>query len=303
MKSLLFSLSLLFILTSCSPKITPPTEPATTFYQEQMKKWQVDRRVELTSPDSWLALTGLFWLKEGENSFGSSVLNTIIFPEGSPNYIGTFLVENGEVTMKIAENVSVVIGEDASKEVNLKPDISGDPTKMQLGSLTWYLIKREDRLAIRLIDAENPALKKLDKLEYFPSDENWVIPAQLKPVENGKTITLRNVIDMDVTMKLEGYLQFEINGEPYELEAMDGGPDLYFIIFADETTGVETYGAGRYMYIPRVDDRGKTLLDFNKAYNPPCAFTDFATCPLPSDKNRLSIAITAGEKNYKKPEK
>ncbi len=292
-----FSMALLALVSfSCSQTTTPVTTPTTTFYQEQIKQWQTEQVKAVTNPDGWLSLIGLFWLKEGETSFGSSALNNILFPKHTPGYIGKFTLENGSVRMTISENVPVKIGTEEIKEVDLIADADGNPNIATLDSLSWYLIRRENRYAIRLKNAKNSAMKTFKGIRNFPIDPNWVVPASLRTSNDKKTVTLRNVIDMDVTMKLEGYLVFEIDGVSYELAAMDGGDLGYFIIFADETTGVETYGAGRYLYVPKVDDTGKTLIDFNKAHNPPCAFTDFATCPLPAAENILEVSIPAGER-------
>lgn len=274
--------------------------PTSNLYQEQIKQWQSNRVKEITAPDGWLSLIGLYWLKEGESTFGKSRLNTIPFPKGTPNYIGKFILEKDSVYMKIDELVDVRIGDAFPKMTYLQADKNGAPTIATLENFSWYLLQRENRFGIRLRDAKNSAIKKFKGIDHFAVSQDWQIPATLRLSENKKSVTLRNVVDMDVQMKLEGYLIFEIGGVTYELEALDGGQDSYFIIFADETTGVETYGAGRYLYVPRVDAAGNTLIDFNKAHNPPCVFTDFATCPLPSAKNTLAISILAGEKNYKK---
>lgn len=298
-----FYLSILisfFFYSSCTPKTSNIIPPITNFYQEEIKLWQASRFQEITAPDGWLSLIGLYWLKEGESTFGKSKLNTIPFPKGTPNYIGRFILENDSVHMKIDELANVKIGETFPKMTYLQADKMGAPTIASLGNLSWYLLQRENRFGIRLRDAKNSAIRKFKGIEHFPISQDWQIPATLRLSKTEKSITLRNVVDMDVNMKLEGYLIFEIAGVTYELEALDGGADSYFIIFADETTGVETYGAGRYLYVPRADDAGNTLIDFNKAHNPPCAFTDFATCPLPSGKNTLDVSILAGEKNYQK---
>jgi uncharacterized protein (DUF1684 family) len=285
------------LIAACNTKSTQPMTNSS--YQKEMQEWQARRLTELTAADSWLSLAGLFWLKEGRNTFGANSSNDIVFPKKAAPQMGAFILENGQVKMKINKDIKVLVDGKDLKEVMLVSDVAGKTTQMKWQTFSWYLIEREGRFAIRLKDSQNADFQSFKGLSYFPVTEKWKVPAYLKPVAADKTISLRNVIDMDVTMKLEGYLSFEIDGKNYELEAMNGGPDLYFIIFADETTGVETYGAGRYMYMPRVDETGKTYLDFNKAYNPPCAFTDFATCPLPSAKNRLDLAIKAGEKNYK----
>lgn len=287
-----------FLLVACSAKVQPLAEEATNLQKEQIKQWQTARVQEVTSADGWLSLAGLFWLKEGITTFGSDAANQLVFPASAPKEMGQFILENGLVTMIIKEEVPVKLGEASPKNIPLVPDKAGHPTTLTLGSLSWYLIQRENRFGIRLKDSQNPAIKTFKGITHFPFSEAWQIPATLKPAMKEATITLRNVIDMDVTMQLEGYLHFEIDDVGYQLEALDGGSDAYFIIFADDTTGETTYGAGRYLYVPRVDEVGKTMIDFNKAHNPPCAFTDFATCPLPSAANILALGVLAGEQDY-----
>lgn len=287
-----------FLLVACAAKVQSVVGEGTSLQKEQLKRWQAERVQEITSPDGWMSLAGLYWLKEGITPFGSAAANKLVFPAIAPQEIGQFILENGRVTMIIDPEVPVKLGTENPKNITLVPDLVGSPTTLTLGSLSWYLIQRENRFGIRLKDAQNPSRQTFKGIDHFPFSEAWQVPAVLKPATDKSTITLRNVIDMDVTMQLEGYLEFDINGESYRLEALDGGKDAYFIIFADATTGETTYGAGRYLYVPRVDEVNKTIIDFNRAHNPPCAFTDFATCPLPSATNRLALAILAGEKDY-----
>ncbi len=288
----------LLMMNACTTKVKSVVNETVTPEIKDLKEWQETRVEEITASGGWMSLAGLYWLKEGKNTFGSNPSNQIVFPENAPATIGIFELENGVVNMTIEEEIAVKLGADSPKSIVLVPDKVGNPTTLQLGSMSWYLIQRENRFGIRLKDSENPKIKTFKGIEHFPYAENWKVPAELKRATNQSTITLRNVIDMDVTMKLEGYLHFKIANKSYRLEAMDGGEAAYFIIFADETTGMKTYGAGRYLYVPKADVIGKTVIDFNKAHNPPCAFTDFATCPLPSVTNRLDLSILAGEKDY-----
>ena len=283
---------------ACTTPVKPLVTESLNLSKVAHQQWQQERVKEITSADGWMSLAGLYWLKEGITPFGSAAANKLVFPATAPQEIGQFILENGMVTMIINPEVPVKLGEETPKNITLVPDLVDNPTTLTLGSLSWYLIQRENRFGIRLKNAQNPNIQTFKGIEHFPFSEAWQIPAVLKPATDKSTITLRNVIDMDVTMQLEGYLEFAINGVSYQLEALDGGKDAYFIIFADATTGATTYGAGRYLYVPRVDEVNKTLIDFNRAHNPPCAFTDFATCPLPSATNRLELAILAGEKDY-----
>jgi hypothetical protein len=153
-------------------------------------------------------------------------------------------------------------------------------------------------LAIRLRDLGSPAVEAFTGIERFAVDTRWRIPARVEPHGEGGTISITNVVGQTTDEASPGTVVFAIDGEEYRIDALDGGPDELYLIFGDATNGVSTYPAGRYLYIPRPDREGRTVIDFNKAYNPPCAFTDFATCPLPPSQNVLPIGVTAGEKVY-----
>ncbi|MFK7980129.1 MAG: DUF1684 domain-containing protein [Saprospiraceae bacterium] len=234
---------------ACTTPVKPLVTESLNLSKAANQQWQMERVEEITSADGWLSLAGLYWLKEGITPFGSDSSNTVVFPANAPQGIGQFILENGQVTMIIDPEVPVKLGEESPKNITLVPDLVGNPTTLTLGGLSWYLIQRENRFGIRLKDAKSPKIKTFKSIEHFPFSEAWQVPAVLKPATDKSTITLRNVIDMDVTMQLEGYLEFEMNGETYQLEALDGGKEAYFIIFADETTGEMTYGAGRKIYI------------------------------------------------------
>lgn len=288
-------IAILLSITACNQKIQPQLSDDQPLAIEQ---WRLERKKAIIGANGWMSLAGLYWLKEGENTFGSNERHALVFPKNAPENIGVFELDNGKVTMRIEENIPVKHVTTMPKNIDLISDKLGDPTTLQLDNLSWYLVQRENRFGIRLKDSQHPKIATFKGIERFPYTDEWKIPARLEPALTTTTITLRNVIDMDVTMKLEGYLAFKINGVSYQLEALDGGPDTYFVIFADETTGIKTYGGGRYLYVPRVDENKHTIIDFNKAHNPPCAFTDYATCPLPSATNHLEVPILAGEKDY-----
>ena len=169
---------------------------------------------------------------------------------------------------------------------------------VKYGDLSWVLIHRKDKFGIRLWDPKQPHLQDTVQIESYPIDPAWRIEATLLPDTSGRTVTFRNVLDMEMEMETEGHLRFEYAGRSHLLTALDGGEESLFLIFADGTTGETTYPGGRYLYADRPDRTGLTYLDFNKAYNPPCAFTEFATCLLPPAENRLELAIAAGEMTY-----
>jgi uncharacterized protein (DUF1684 family) len=183
--------------------------------------------------------------------------------------------------------------------MDLQTDQSGEPTILQHGSLSFYVIQRNERLGVRVKDADAAALKSFHGLESFPFSESWRVAARFEPSSPPRHISVPNVLGNVTSEESPGALAFEYSGKTYRLDAVrEAGTEDYFIIFGDATNGHETYGGGRFLYASPPKD-GQTVLDFNKAYNPPCVFTPYATCPLPPPQNRLSIRIEAGEKSYR----
>jgi uncharacterized protein (DUF1684 family) len=266
-------------------------------YKSEIKQWHTKREQDLKSEEGWLNLAGLFWLKEGGNTFGSDASNDLVFPKGKcPAFMGKFFLENGQVRMEVLNDIEV-----KSQEKSIENDIIfSTPTsfvKLQYQSLRWFVIKRGDKYGIRLKDLEHPALQNFTGIKMFPIHEKWKIKARVIPAQTDKKIAITDIIGTISMQPLAGTVVFELQGKQYEIEAIDNGKDL-FIIFADPTNKKNTYGAGRFLYVPKPDNEGYTTIDFNKSINPPCAFTEFATCPLPPKQNFLSIAIKAGEKKY-----
>jgi uncharacterized protein (DUF1684 family) len=285
-------------LVACEkPQELSPQEKA---YIEEIDAWH-ERRVErLTSKTGWLSLVGLYWLKEGENRIGSDVTNDIKFPKDkSPGFIGSVYLEQSGIRTEIAEGVNVLYNDSSISSINMRPDVSGSPTILHLDSLSWYIIKRGQRYAIRLRDSENKSIRDFSGIERYPVDTTWRVEAKLELYNPPKKIEVPNITGKVGEELSPGALVFEIRGKEYRLDPLGkpGGKNL-FVIFADKTNGEETYGAGRFLYAAMPGEDGKTILDFNKAYSPPCAFTRFATCPLPPKQNILPIKVTAGEKNY-----
>ena len=281
-----------FLLTGCSPEV-PDNE-----HTKEIKEWQ-KRRVEgLKRNDGWFTLAGLFWLKEGENTFGSDKSNDIIFPEGIPGFIGKTILDNGIVTTFINDNVQVYHDGVEVKEISMENDTQSQFTILKHGSFSWYAILRDgDRYGIRLKDSEHQALKDFDGIDTYPIDKGWRVEARYEPYDPPKLIVIPNITGTSAEDSSKGALVFNIDEKEYRLDALGSG-ERFFIIFADKTNGEETYGAGRFMSVARPDSTGKTFIDFNRAYNPPCAFSKYATCPLPPKDNYLRVAVTAGEKNY-----
>ena len=300
--SCLFSSLLIFL----SPLIGFAADGETTAadsYAAEIKEWQQERENSLTSPSGWLNLVGLHWLENGKNSFGSDLANDIVFPAGKcPEFMGSFFLENREVTMQINAGIPVLNGEKIVAAQVLKNDQTGEPTVLSYGSLSWFVIERSGRYGVRLRDNESPGLRAFKGLERFPVDPAWRIDAQFEEYKTPKTLSIPTVLGTQIDMLSRGTLVFRVDNQTCRLEAsMVGDPpdEMLYIIFGDATNGEETYGGGRYLYVKKPYDSDNYAIDFNRAYNPPCAFTDFATCPLPSPQNRLTVRITAGEKKYR----
>ncbi len=267
-------------------------------YVKEIKQWHKQRIENLKKENGWLNLAGLYWLKAGENRFGSGKDNDIIFPPNAPSHIGVISLKDSSVFFEVIPGANVKRdGTKVDKEIELKNDTEEKPTVLEVDSLRWYIIKRGNKYGIRLRELNAPLLKNFKGIETFPIDSTWKINAEYEAYNPPKKITIPTIIGTVEEEKSPGALVFEKNGKKYKLDVIDEG-DSFFIIFADETSGDDTYGAGRFIYTDKPDSNNIVLLDFNKAYNPPCAFTKYATCPLPPKQNYLHLKITAGEKKY-----
>ncbi len=264
-------------------------------YENELDSWRTERVERLKSKDGWLNLAGLYWLEEGSNTIGSDSGNQIMFPGKAPKKIGQYTL-SGEGLQFLADPGSQIrSGDSIISEVEIFTDKSGVPTLLESGSLAWFIIERGDRFGIRLRDYEHPALREFQGIENYPADPDWIIEASFEPYREPKMMEIPTVLGTTEESPCPGILKFEVDGAAQVLYPGSAGEGL-FIIFADATSGLETYGGGRFMYSGGPDKNGIVKLDFNRAYNPPCAFTPFATCPLPPRENVLTSSITAGEK-------
>jgi uncharacterized protein (DUF1684 family) len=255
---------------------------AATAFQTGIAEWRSQREARLKADDGWLTVAGLFWLHEGGNTFGKDPANNIELPDG-PAKAGVFELHDGKVTVTM---------EGASRE--LWAD-SLDVAKV--GRLSLFVIKRSDQYGIRLKDPESQYRREFHGIESYPPKEEYKVTAQW--VAAPLKIPILNIIGQNESMDSPGYAVFRLQGAEYRLRPVLEEPDAkeLFYIFRDQTSAKETYGAGRFLYSAMPAD-GRVVLDFNKAYNPPCAFTPYATCPLPPPENRLAVRIEAGEKKY-----
>ena len=293
------SSAVLFLLVGCNSS-NKETQIDPVAYQQEMDQWHQKRIDELKSETGWLNLAGLFWLKEGINTFGSDKSNDLVFPEGkiAPK-AGFFLVKNGVVQMNVIGDVKVMNDSVKVKgEIIFHPDSAKNATLTHV-SLQWFVIKRDDQVGIRLRDLQSKGVEEFSGIERYEVDPAWRVEATLEGSPTPKKISITNVLGQTIDQVSPGTLVFELDGQAFTLDALESGNDELFIIFGYPTNVKETYPSGRYLYAKIPDANGKTIVDFNQSINPPCAFTPFATCPLPPPQNVLPIAIRSGEKNYK----
>jgi len=267
------------------------------FITEEMS-WRKERDIRMRSPASWLTIAGLFWLDEGENSFGADPSNSMKLPSGAaPPTAGKFILRKGKISVIANRGVDLRVKEQRVTKRIIKGDDSGEPDIVELNDLRMWVIKRGGRYAVRLRDLNNSPFKEYKALDFFPPTKKYKILADYVPYSSPQQITLETVVGTTEEESSSGYVLFKIDGQEYRLEAFSYGPQELFFIFKDETNGKETYDAARFM-VSRILEDGKVDLNFNRAYNPPCAYTPYATCPLPPPQNHLKVRIEAGEKKY-----
>ncbi|MBS0193233.1 MAG: DUF1684 domain-containing protein [Proteobacteria bacterium] len=273
---------------------------------KQTQAWRQARVAGLRAPDGWLSLVGLHWIDPGTHRLGAAASNDLQLNTG-PASLGTLVLKDGKAMFKADAAAGVAIdGRPASGEVVLRTDATTDergPTIVSFnqGSANFQVIERAHKFALRVKDANAPTRTGFTHIDYFDADPSWRINATFEPHPKGRTIEIASVINTIEPMANPGVVVFQKNGKTYRLEAVDEGDGQLFLIFADRTNGKLTYGAGRFLYADPPKN-GITVVDFNQAYNPPCVFTHYATCPLPPPENRLDLAITAGEKIYRGPQ-
>lgn len=298
----LFVITLLVIFGVLGISCSENQDTNTAKYVSEINKWHQERIQSLKEEDSWLSLAGLYKIEEGTHSVGSDSTNDIVFPPKATANIGAITREDNNVSMEIRSGVNVRYDGKKISDITLKTDAKGEPTKLRHKGLVWYIVERRGNYYIRLKDTNHPNFASFDGIDRFPVSKKWRVEATFKQFDKPQPITLPDELNIGMQDTLYGRLEFSIDGKKYSIAPL-GHPDKeeeFFIIFGDQTNGETTYDAGRYIYIPTPDENGITYIDFNKAYNPPCVFTKYATCPFPPPQNRLVLKITAGEKNYEK---
>jgi uncharacterized protein len=273
-------------------------QAGSTSYQEEIEQWQHRYEAALRADDGWLTLAGLFWLKEGENTIGTDRKNSFVLPKGSaPVLAGFFEFHDGTTSFQPAVGANFTLnGQPLGSRVTLKPDSSGSPDVLRLNDLTMFVIQRGERFGIRVKDKNSATRKAFIGLKYFPIEEQYRVTARFVSYDPPKKIAVPNILGDTEEESSPGYVEFTLNGQKCRLDPVSAGDQLFFI-FRDLTSGRETYPSGRFLYtcMPK---NGEVVLDFNKAVNPPCAFTSFATCPLPPRQNHLPVRVEAGELRY-----
>jgi len=267
-------------------------------YRAEVQKWRADREARLKAEGGWLSLAGLFWLNEGPNRFGTDPAGDIVLPEGSaPAKAGVFELTAGRVSVTLLPGASGrLAGQAVSSPTAMRPDTAGTPDVLEMGTLSLNVIKRGDRYGIRLKDKNNPARTGFTGLKWFPVQEEYRVEARFVSHPQPKPVKVPNVLGQTEAMPSPGYAEFTLNGKAVRLDGVMEDPqaEQLFFILRDQTSGKETYGAGRFLYA-ELPKAGKIVLDFNKAYSPPCAFTPYATCPLPPPQNWMPVRVEAGE--------
>lgn len=283
-----------FVLAACMASTTMAL--ADEAYRAEIEKWRRDREASLKADDGWLTVAGLYWLHQGKNTFGTDPANDFLLPEGSaPPSVGSFTFEGGDtVVVTIRDGVTATQHGKPVTRAELRVDKREDA--IRVGSLSLWLHYSGDRKAIRIRDQNSRLRKEFHGLRWFPVDEQYRVTGTFVPHEKPKPVNLPNILGDIEKFTSPGVVEFTLAGQALKLEALTSGQRLWFI-FRDLTSGKETYPAARFLYAD-APESGKVTLDFNKAYNPPCAYNPFTTCPLPSEQNRLRVRIEAGELDY-----
>jgi uncharacterized protein (DUF1684 family) len=277
-----------------------PPPAGTDAYRQEIEDWHQKRLQSLRNPEGYLSLVGLFPLVAGDNRFGSTADNDLVFPATAPAHAGVFVLETGAVRLQVAEGVEITADGATVTSAVLRSDADGGPTVLTMGSLRFYVIERAGDLFVRLKDIESEALRKFEGIDRFPVDAAWRIEARFEPYDPPKRVMVPNQLGKEFEEDCPGRAVFEVGSESYSLEPTSASNGQLFFVFGDGTSGRETYGGGRFLYTDPPSKDGIVFLDFNKAYNPPCVFSPFATCPLPREDNRLTLRIEAGEKTWGK---
>ena len=270
-------------------------------FASSQQAWRDERRARLTQPEGWTSLVGLHWIEQGEHYFGSDADNGIRLAAG-PAHAGMVSRKDDRIRLVPEKGIALTLNDEpltGAATLLSDADPSG-PSRIGFdeGKGIITLIKRGDRYAFRVKHADAPTRTGFKGIQYWPGGDEWIVAAKYVPNPPGKTISIANIIGTVDDVPNPGAVEFQRDGKTFRIEALDEGEDTLFLVFADRTSGHGSYPAGRFLDASKPDAAGNVMIDFNKSYNPPCAFTAFATCPLPPPENRLDLEIVAGEKAY-----
>ena len=268
--------------------------------QQTVERWRADRVAELTSETGWLTLVGLYWLEKGDNTFGRAPSNRLVLDHPAlARKAGTFKWDSAGVHFTANRGSGITHGGQPVSSLDMVMDTQGEPTVISSGSLRLFVIERSGKVGVRVRDVDSPRRRQFAPIDYFPVTTDWVFDARFEPYEPHRQIKIINILGLEVEQDSPGALVFNKDGREYRLDAVLESPtdQTLFVMFGDRTNGKGSYGGGRFLHTP-LPSQGTVRVDFNQAYNPPCAFNNFATCPLPPEQNKLTLAVEAGEKAY-----
>jgi len=286
-------IALAAVLATSAITMARPAEAPDAAYVQSFEKWKGEQTDDLKA--NWLSLVGLFWLKPGTNTFGSDASNAIVFPKG-PAHAGEFDLEGNEVTLRLRPDTPATIEGKPASIAKLAPDTSEHVTRVEMASLRFHVIVRGQRVGVRVRDTDSAASHNFKGMIFYPLDMNYRTTATWVPADGKKTVEVPNALGDVSAEPVPGVLTFKLNGQELSLTALGGDAKTgLFFVFTDPTAKTDTYPGGRFLDTGPIEN-GTVVLDFNRAYNPPCAVTPYATCPLAPKENRLTVAITAGEK-------
>jgi uncharacterized protein (DUF1684 family) len=289
-RSLILLAALIAVCVASAPS-APIADPA---YRASVEKWRQAYETDLRSDHGWLSVSGLFWLHEGANTFGSGPLNDIVLPSTAPANAGSFEFHAGRTVVHVNSGIPALLNGKAVESAELHPDSNAD--QLVLGDLTLYVHSSGERFTVRLRDKNSSLRKTFAGTRWFPVDESYRVVGKYVAYDKPKQIEIQNVMGDTLEETILGYVAFSLGGKDLRLDAEVNGTDASFV-FRDLTSGHETYAASRFLDT-KIEPNGRMILDFNEAYNPPCAYNPYTTCPLPPPQNRLGLRIEAGEKTY-----
>lgn len=259
------------------------------------RHWQEQRVDELSAPDSWLGLIGLHWLEPGSNAVGSAPGSTVALPDG-PAHLGDLVWDGPALLWRPAAGSPATVDGEGGV-ARLRSDAAGEPSRVRAGDFEFFVIERDGRPAVRLRDRAWRGKRNFAGVDCYPFDPAWCVEALWEELPEPWTLEVQSVTGELKSIDILFQAVFRIEGAEHSLLPLEVGETGAFFVFRDATSGRETYGGGRFLRA-RPPREGRLLLDFNRAFNPPCAFTPFATCLLAPPENRLPFPVRAGEKKY-----